>query len=320
MARSAKLSTESHNYYSRDFKVNMIPTISPIPTGLRNSPHHLRRRINQLANPGTYDSIMESLIEISEAQEQQISVEVDFTSFPDAMVELNSEEQNVRLLIWHAKSRLYAHALNLPENRPLTYNSFTNHSLENSFWQDVYLFHLQAPWAKHADARAGIQTVLVIDRTNGEKDIISKEFKCAMSWAVELHTSIRAKLEDSSLDLGECEEEDKLALVKSMLEEELLIHESLMRSWAGDVLELWKIVYGIAPLDHPWFRLINSLPPPRVHVVEDQQIEVRSEDIIQNLDEGDENAGSDDVDGEEIRAEDLLNLLNIASGDPATDE
>ncbi|KAH9458186.1 hypothetical protein Pst134EB_010489 [Puccinia striiformis f. sp. tritici] len=219
---------------------------------------------------------MESLIEISEAQEQQISVEVDFTSFPDAMVELNSEEQNVRLLIWHAKSRLYAHALNLPENRPLTYNSFTNHSLENSFWQDVYLFHLQAPWAKHADARAGIQTVLVIDRTNGEKDIISKEFKCAMSWAVELHTSIRAKLED--------------------------------------------VVYGIAPLDHPWFRLINSLPPPRVHVVEDQQIEVRSEDIIQNLDEGDENAGSDDVDGEEIRAEDLLNLLNIASGDPATDE
>ncbi|KNE92866.1 hypothetical protein PSTG_13777 [Puccinia striiformis f. sp. tritici PST-78] len=181
MARSAKLSTESHDYYSRDFKVNMIPTISPIPTGLRNSPHHLRRQINQLANPGTYNSIMESLIEIYEAREQQISVKVDFTRGPECVTS-------------HMACQI--ETLNLPENWPLTYNSFTNLSLENLFWQDVYLFHLQAPWAKHADVRAGIQTVLVIDRTNGEKAIISKEFKCAMSWAVELHTSIRAKLED----------------------------------------------------------------------------------------------------------------------------
>ncbi|KAI7946409.1 hypothetical protein MJO29_010936, partial [Puccinia striiformis f. sp. tritici] len=213
----------------------------------------LRRQINQIANhqanPGTYNSIMESLIEISEAWEQQISVKVDFTSFPAALVESDSEEQNVRLLIWHAKLRLYAHAvalyaeqqplywgthigttlstriiaaitncqkpimasinkfnnyltqfapkqLNLPGNRPLTYDTFTNLSLENSFWQDVDLFHSQALWAKNADVHSGIQAVLVIDQTDEEKDIVSKEFKCAMSWAVELHTSIRAKLED----------------------------------------------------------------------------------------------------------------------------
>ncbi|POW02761.1 hypothetical protein PSHT_11973, partial [Puccinia striiformis] len=378
------IESEEQERHSRDFKVNTIPTISPIPTGLCNSPHHLRRQINQIANhqanPGTYNSIMESLIEISEAWEQQISVKVDFTSFPAALVESNSEEQNVRLLTWHAKSRLYAHAvalyaeqqplywgthigttlstriiaaitncqkpimasinkfnnyltqfapkqLNLPGNRPLTYDTFTNLSLENSFWQDVDLFHSQALWAKNADVHSGIQAVLVIDQTDEEKDIVSKEFKCAMSWAVELHTSIRAKLEDvdhqmlialketadldegmgserdltipsiTSLDLGQCKEGDKLAPVKSTLEEELLIHESLMRSWDGDVLELWKT----GP------------------VVEDQQIEVSSQDIIHILNEGDENAGSD-VDGEEIRTEDLLNLLNIASGDPATDD
>ncbi|KAI7954853.1 hypothetical protein MJO28_005253 [Puccinia striiformis f. sp. tritici] len=81
--------------FQQNHTTTTLETLSPIPTGLRNSPHHLRRQINQLANPGTYDSIMESLIEISEAREQQISVKVDFTSFPAAMVESNSEEQNV---------------------------------------------------------------------------------------------------------------------------------------------------------------------------------------------------------------------------------
>ncbi|KAI9620201.1 hypothetical protein H4Q26_013769 [Puccinia striiformis f. sp. tritici PST-130] len=309
----------------------------------------LRRQINQIANhqanPGTYNSIMESLIEISEAWEQQISVKVDFTSFPAALVESDSEEQNVRLLIWHAKSRLYAHAVALyAEQQPLYWGTHIGTTLSTRIiaaitncqkpimasinkFNNVDLFHSQALWAKNADVHSGIQAVLVIDQTNEEKDIVSKEFKCAMSWAVELHTSIRAKLEDvdhqmlialketadldegmgserdltipsiTSLDLGQCKEGDKLAPVKSTLEEELLIHESLMRSWAGDVLELWKT----GP------------------VVEDQQIEVSSQDIIHILNEGDENAGSD-VDGEEIRTEDLLNLLNIASGDPATDD
>ncbi|KNE90316.1 hypothetical protein PSTG_16243 [Puccinia striiformis f. sp. tritici PST-78] len=288
---------------------------------------------------------MESLIEISEAWEQQISVKVDFTSFPAALVESDSEEQNVRLLIWHAKSRLYAHAVALyAEQQPLYWGTHIGTTLSTRIiaaitncqkpimasinkFNNVDLFHSQALWAKNADVHSGIQAVLVIDQTNEEKDIVSKEFKCAMSWAVELHTSIRAKLEDvdhqmlialketadldegmgserdltipsiTSLDLGQCKEGDKLAPVKSTLEEELLIHESLMRSWAGDVLELWKT----GP------------------VVEDQQIEVSSQDIIHILNEGDENAGSD-VDGEEIRTEDLLNLLNIASGDPATDD
>ncbi|KAI7960235.1 hypothetical protein MJO29_005303, partial [Puccinia striiformis f. sp. tritici] len=187
--------------FQQNHTTTTLETLSPIPTGLRNSPHHLRRQINQLANPGTYNSIMESLIEIYEAREQQISVKVDFTLYAHA-VALHAERQplyrgtHIGTAIANRQKPITASINNFNKNWPLTYNSFTNLSLENLFWQDVYLFHLQAPWAKHADVRAGIQTVLVIDRTNGEKAIISKEFKCAMSWAVELHTSIRAKLED----------------------------------------------------------------------------------------------------------------------------
>jgi hypothetical protein len=86
--------------------------------------------------------------------------------------------------------------IHLPENQPLTYHTFTNLSLDSPFWQDVYLFHSQAPWAKNADVRAGIQAVLTIDRSNEEKIIIAKEFHCAISWAVELHASICARLGD----------------------------------------------------------------------------------------------------------------------------
>jgi hypothetical protein len=41
--------------------------------------------------------------------------------------------------------------INLPENRPLTYHTFANISLDSAFWQDIYLFHSQAPWAKNAN-------------------------------------------------------------------------------------------------------------------------------------------------------------------------
>ncbi|POW18543.1 hypothetical protein PSHT_05700, partial [Puccinia striiformis] len=43
-----------------------------------------------------------------------------------------------------------------------------------------------------------------------------------------------------------------------------------------------------------------------VHGVEHEEIQVSREAVIPNLNEGDENAGSD-VDDEEIRADDLLN-------------
>ncbi|KAA1080869.1 hypothetical protein PGT21_050213 [Puccinia graminis f. sp. tritici] len=360
----------------------------------------LRRRINQIAthqsNPGTYDSIMESLLEISEAHEhEQTLVEVDFTSFPAALVESNSEEQNARLLVWHAKSKLYSHAvelhaerqplyrgthigttlstrilaaierrkgpitasvnkfngyrsnyltrfapdqLNLPENQPLTYHTFTNLSLDSPFWQDVYLFHSQAPWAKNADVRAGIQAVLTIDRSDEEKAIIEKEFKCAILWAVELHASIHAKLGDidqklleqeanldedmgsepaiTSIDLGECEECDKMVLVKSILNEELSKHESLVQSWATDVLELWKTLYGSTPLDYRWSSLVNSLPSSRIHPTDYEGIVVNP-DAVPGISNNDEDTSSN-VDGEETTTGNFLNLLNITDENLAT--
>ncbi|KNE92364.1 hypothetical protein PSTG_14200 [Puccinia striiformis f. sp. tritici PST-78] len=315
------------------------------------------------------------------------------------MTGLDSEERNAQPLVWHAKSKLYSHSvelhaerqplyrgthigttistrilaaidrrkrpilsslkkfngyrndyltkfapeqLNLPENQPLTHHTFTNLSLDSTFWQDVYLFHSQAPWARNADVRAGIQAVLSIDRSQEEKVIVSQEFKSALSWAVELHASILSRLDEidqqilaleeevdgnagldsdfnmrppngfqsiTSVNLGECEEINKLVLVQSVLQEELSKHRSLMRRWAGDVLDLWQTLYGPDSPDHLWFSLISSLPSPSVYVTETENGDSESINIL------DEEDSSSDVDGEEINATEMMNLLNIANND-----
>ncbi|KAA1077405.1 hypothetical protein PGT21_006117 [Puccinia graminis f. sp. tritici] len=164
-----------------------------------------------------------------------------------------AEEQNSRLLIWHAKSKLYLHAvesyserqplyrgthigttlstrilaaidrrkrpikaslkkfndyrkahlerfapdqLALPENQPLNYQKFINLSLDDPFWQDVYLFHSQAPWAINGDVRTGIQAMLTLERSEEEKKLIAQELTSTMSWAVKHHGSICSKLDD----------------------------------------------------------------------------------------------------------------------------
>jgi hypothetical protein len=84
--------------------------------------------------------------------------------------------------------------IDLPENRPLTYHSFANISLDSAFWQDVYLFHSQAPWANNADIRAGIQAFLIIERSKEEQIMIKDELNSATSWAVELHSCIKARI------------------------------------------------------------------------------------------------------------------------------
>ena len=171
------------------------------------------------------------------------------------LCKISEAEQNARLLIWHAKSKLYAHAvqlygerqplyhgthigttlstkilaaiehrkkpivaaikkfngyrtdylrrfapgeIDLPENRPLTYHSFSNISLDSPFWQDVYLFHSQAPWATNADIRAGIQAFLNIDRSNKEQAMIKNKANSATSWAVQLHSCIKARINNLS--------------------------------------------------------------------------------------------------------------------------
>jgi hypothetical protein len=88
--------------------------------------------------------------------------------------------------------------IDLPENLPLTYHTFANISLDSAFWQDVYLFHSQAPWAKNADVRAGIQAFLIMDRSKEEQTMIKNKLNSATSWAVELHSSIIARIDDLS--------------------------------------------------------------------------------------------------------------------------
>jgi hypothetical protein len=121
----------------------------------------------------------------------------------------------------------------------------------------------------------------------------------------------------TSIDLGECEEYDKMVLVKSILQEELSKHESLVRPWATDVIELWKTLYGPAPLNHHWSSLINSLPSPRIHPTEYEGIAVDLGAVLPGIDNGDEDADSN-VDGEETTPGNLLNLLNIADENPVT--
>ncbi|PLW37595.1 hypothetical protein PCASD_09036 [Puccinia coronata f. sp. avenae] len=325
--------------------------------------------------PTLFQSLIETVFEIADNQEQQRLVEINFTSFPAHLLGSNQEEQNARLLIWHAKSKLYAHAVqlhlerqplyrgthigttlstkilaaierrkkpvlavikkvndyrasyltqfapsevNLPENRPLTYHSFTNISLDSAFWQDVYLFHSQAPWAKSADVRTGIQAFLMIDRSNEELFLIKNELNSATSWAVELHGCIKARIdylkdrvvgglqnEDAvrlatSIDMGKCEDVMKVALVISVLEDQLAKHEALMRSWAGDVHDLWTTLYGSIPELHPWFQLVDNLPLPT---------------IVGNTGIDEEEGSETDVDEDEVDPVLMQNLLNIGHND-----
>ncbi|KAH9465086.1 hypothetical protein Pst134EA_012983 [Puccinia striiformis f. sp. tritici] len=113
----------------------------------------------------------------------------------------------------------------------------------------------------------------------------------------------------TSVNLGECEEINKLVLVQSVLQEELSKHRSLMRRWAGDVLDLWQTLYGPDSPDHLWFSLISSLPSPSVYVTKTENGDSESINIL------DEEDSSSDVDGEEINATEMMNLLNIANND-----
>ncbi|PLW35882.1 hypothetical protein PCASD_12115 [Puccinia coronata f. sp. avenae] len=333
-------------------------------------------------NPASFESLIETIFEIADNQEQQRSVEVNFTSYPAHLLGSNQEEQNARLLIWHAKSKLYSHAvqlsaerqplyrgthigttlstkilaaierrkkpiqaaikkfngyrtnyltkfapgeINLPENRPLTYHTFANISLDSAFWQDVYLFHSQAPWAKNADVRAGIQAFLIMDRSKEEQTMIKNKLNSATSWAVELHSSIKGRIDDlkarvaeglqnedalrsaTSVNLGECEEVVRVALVVSVLQDQLAMHEALMRSWAGDVVDLWNTLYGSLPESHPWFQLVNDLPLPPI--VGDPDPEDTSDSSINEEEELENNVEGDE---DEVNSALMESMLNVA--------
>jgi hypothetical protein len=113
----------------------------------------------------------------------------------------------------------------------------------------------------------------------------------------------------TTTDLGECDEIDKLVLAKTVLQEELSKHQSLMQSWSGDVLGLWQTLNGPVSQEHPWFSLLNSLLPPRTEGTEGDQLDIG---IVPH---DEEDTGGSDVDGEEINATHMINLLNITNID-----
>ncbi|PLW23158.1 hypothetical protein PCASD_16526 [Puccinia coronata f. sp. avenae] len=247
-------------------------------------------------NPALFESLIETIFEIADNQEQQRSVEINFTSYPvhllGSNLHLSAERQPlyrgthigttlstkilaaikrrkkpiqvaIKKFNGYRTSYLTKFApdeIDLPENRPLTYHTFANISLDSAFWQDFYLFHSQAPWAKDADVRAGIQAFLIMDRSKEEQTMIKNELNSATSWAVELHSSIIARIDD----------------LKS----------------------------------HPWFQLVNDLPLPPI--VGNPDPEDTSNSSINEEDEPENGVqGNED----EVNSALMESMLNVAIND-----
>jgi hypothetical protein len=110
-----------------------------------------------------------------------------------------------------------------------------------------------------------------------------------------------------SINLGEFEEVIKVALVVSVLQDELATHKALMRSWAGDVVDLWKTLYESLPESHPWFQLVKNLPLPPIFGNPDPEdtsdFSINEEDEPENNVEGNE---------DEVNSALMESILNVA--------
>jgi hypothetical protein len=81
-----------------------------------------------------------------------------------------------------------------PNTPEMSYRTFVNLSLDDAFWQDVYLYHSRAPWAVNSDVRSGIHAMLIAKRVEEEINMIQHEFESALSWAVNHHVLLKAKI------------------------------------------------------------------------------------------------------------------------------
>ncbi|PLW13612.1 hypothetical protein PCANC_16319 [Puccinia coronata f. sp. avenae] len=347
----------------------------------------LRSELNNMVdlfNPSSYNRILEMVHEFATAEERQRAIATNLGGVPMHLTGPNDEERNARLLVWHAKSRLYVHAvelhaerqplsrgtpvgttlttrilaamdrrkkpiqtslkkfniyrtdyltrfapncLTLPENQPLTYHTFSNLSLDHAFWQVVYLYHSQAPWALSADVRKGIQAVLVMDRTAEEFVMIRQELNNVMSWAVNHHQKICERIDNIELrrdaavndidgtnewlpdiKLGDIDNTTKMQLVLPILVKYKARHEALMINWALDVVELWDQIHEGDNREHSWFNLMDCIADQ--HVRRDEPAG-RDEEPVRR--EGDDNVGADDA-GEELEPADVLSMLDLEAG------
>ncbi|PLW52161.1 hypothetical protein PCANC_10269 [Puccinia coronata f. sp. avenae] len=84
----------------------------------------LRSELNNMVdlfNPSSYNRILEMVHEFATAEERQRAIATNLGGVPMHLTGPNDEERNARLLVWHAKSRLYVHAVELhAERQPLS--------------------------------------------------------------------------------------------------------------------------------------------------------------------------------------------------------
>ncbi|POV94591.1 hypothetical protein PSHT_16133 [Puccinia striiformis] len=209
----------------------------------------------------------------------------------------------------------------------MTYHNFINMSLDDPFWQDVYLYNSREPWACSSDVRAGIQAMLTVQRADEELSFLQDGLSTALLWAVDLHKSIKDKIEaidavelpeganknDSDdemegwwgnllplIDLGECSDAVKAQLVLNVLHEKLTKHETIMLGWAADAKAMWLDLYGKILPTHEWFNLITTLSSEASHTIFPEASVVKPNEDIAAGEEGDK-----------VEASELLALMGM---------
>ncbi|PLW41410.1 hypothetical protein PCANC_12011 [Puccinia coronata f. sp. avenae] len=82
----------------------------------------LRTELNNIdnLNPDSYNQVLEIFHEFTETEERQRVLATNLGGVPTQFTGPNAEERKLRLLMWHAKSKLYVHAVELhAEQQPL---------------------------------------------------------------------------------------------------------------------------------------------------------------------------------------------------------
>ncbi|KAI9620114.1 hypothetical protein KEM48_008317 [Puccinia striiformis f. sp. tritici PST-130] len=179
----------------------------------------------------------------------------------------------------------------------MTYHNFINMSLDDPFWQDVYLYNSREPWACSSDVRAGIQAMLTVQRADEELSFLRDGLSTALLWAVDLHKSIKDKIE--AIDAVELPE----GANKNDSDDE-------MEGWWGNLLPLIDLgdvvmrqcglIYTAKFYLPRWFNLITTLSSEASHTIFlEARVVKPNEDIA---------AGEE---GDEVEASELLALMGM---------
>ncbi|KAA1106265.1 hypothetical protein PGT21_032211 [Puccinia graminis f. sp. tritici] len=178
------------------------------------------------ANLGEVNRMFET-IEKKDREQRQLAASLgnDYHQLQEA----RTSETGMLLLLWKAKSELYAHAvearaerqpllqaesgnttgtrlkekilagikrqrLSLPENRDLSSDDFLTIDLDDPLWNDGHFYHARAPWALDPYVRNGIKSVLFLDRVEEEIELLTQELDRSITWAHGYRTKVQATI------------------------------------------------------------------------------------------------------------------------------